>query len=95
MKKAAIKFTPEAARLFSVFPPENKKMIKAGLKILTQAPDSGGDLQEELSGFKSFKLKRYWVIYRYSAEENVVKVYYVGHRKDIYEQFQTLLKKLS
>lgn len=95
MKKAAIKFTPEAARLFAVLPPDNKKMIKAGLKALAQAPDSGGDLQEELTGFKSCKLKRYRVIYKFSAEEKVVKVYYAGHRKDVYEQFRTLLKNLS
>jgi len=95
MKKAAIKFTPEAAQLFAVLPPENKKIIKAGLKVLGQAPDSGGDLQEELSGFKSCKLKRYRVIYKFSEEENVVRVYYLGHRKDVYEQFQTLLKNFS
>ena len=95
MKKAAIKFTPEAARLFTVLPPENKKMIKAGIKVLAQAPDSGGDLQEELSGFKSYKLKRYRVIYKFSEEDNIIRIYYVGHRRDVYEQFHTLLKKLS
>jgi hypothetical protein len=51
VKKAAVKFTPEAAGLFYALPPENKKMIKAGLKTLSQNPDSGGDLQEELSNF--------------------------------------------
>jgi len=48
-----------------------------------------------LSGFKSYKLKRYRVIYKFSEEDNVVQVYYIGHRRDVYEQFQTLLKKLS
>jgi mRNA interferase RelE/StbE len=95
LKKAAVKFTPEAARLFTVLPPENKKMIKDGLKILSQSPDSGGDLQEELSGFKSCKLKRYRVIYKFAEEENTIQVYYIGHRRDIYEQFNALLKNLS
>jgi len=95
LKKAAIKFTPEAAQLFAILPPENKKMIKTGLKVLAQTPDSGGDLQEELFGFKSYKLKRYRVIYKFSEEENVIYVYYVGHRKDVYEQFHTVLKKFS
>lgn len=95
MKKPAIKFTPEAAGLFAILPPENKKMIKAGLKALSQNPDSGGDLQEELSGFKSYKLKRYRIIYKVSEEDSVIRVYYVGHRRDVYEQFRTLLEKLS
>ena len=95
MKDATIKLTPETARLLAKLHPENKKMIKAGLKVLSQKPASGADLQEELSGFKSYKLKRYSVIYKFSEEDNVVQVYYIGHRRDVYEQFQTLLKKLS
>jgi mRNA interferase RelE/StbE len=95
MKKAGIKFTPEAARLFAVLHPETKKMIKAGLKLLCQDPDSGGDLQEELSGFKSYKLKRYRVIYKFSEDDYIIRIYYVGHRRDVYEQFQTLLNKFS
>ncbi|MBN1626091.1 MAG: type II toxin-antitoxin system RelE/ParE family toxin, partial [Deltaproteobacteria bacterium] len=89
MGKAAIKFTPEAARLFALLPPENKKMIKEGIKVLAQAPDSGGDLQEELSGFKSYKLKRYRIIYKFLEEDNTIRIYYVGHRRDVYEQFHT------
>jgi mRNA interferase RelE/StbE len=76
-------------------PPENKKMITAGLKALSQNPDSGGNLQEELSGFKSYKLKRYRIIYKVSEKDNGIRVYYAGHRRDVYEQFRTLLEKLS
>jgi mRNA interferase RelE/StbE len=95
MKDAAIKFTPEAAGLLAKLHPDNKKMIKAGLKALGQDPDSGGNLQEELTGFKSYKLKRYRVIYRYSEENKTIHIYYIGHRRDVYEQFHSLLNKLS
>jgi mRNA interferase RelE/StbE len=94
MKSSMIKFTPEAAGLLSKLPPENKKMIKTGLKALSQSPDSGSDLQEKLSGFKSYKLKRFRIIYKLS-EDNIILIYYIGHRRDVYEQFQTLLKRLS
>jgi len=94
MKSSAIKFTPEAARLLSKLPPENKKMIKAGLKALAQSPDLGAELQEELSGFKSYKLKRYKVIYKLT-EDNAIRIYFIGHRRDVYEQFHSLLQKFS
>ena len=94
MKSSMIKFTPEAARLLSKLPPENKKMIKAGLKALSQSPDSGAELQENLSGFKSYKLKRYRIIYKLT-EDNTIQIYFIGHRRDVYEQFQSLLQKLS
>ncbi|MFC1820646.1 type II toxin-antitoxin system RelE/ParE family toxin [Thermodesulfobacteriota bacterium] len=94
MKSPGIKFTPEAARLLSKLHPENKKSIKAGLKVLLQNPNLGDDLQEELSGFKSYKLKRYRIIYKHIEEENVMHIYYIGHRRDVYEQFRILLKKV-
>ncbi len=95
MKSSKIRFTPEAARLFSKLHPENKKLIKSALQELRQAPYSGQDLQEELSGFKSFKSKRYRIVYKVNEEEHSVEVYFIGHRKDIYEQFKRLLNQLT
>ena len=90
-----IKFTPEAARLLSKLHPENKKLIKNGLKDLRKSPDAGGNLQEKLSGFKSYKLKRYRVIYKMIEENKEIHTYYIVHRSDVYEQFQILLNKHS
>jgi len=90
-----IRFTPEAARLFSKLHPENKKLIKSALQELRQTPYSGNDLQEELSGFKSYRTKRYRILYKVNDEEQIIEVYYIGHRKDIYEQFRRLLNQLT
>jgi mRNA interferase RelE/StbE len=95
MKEFEIKFTPESARQLSKFHPEKKKLIKAALKELCTEPYSGNDLQEELSGFKSYKLKRYRILYRIDDEEDTIKIYYVGHRRDVYEQFRALLSELK
>jgi len=95
MKDLKIKFTPEAASLFLKLRPDNKKMIKTGLKVLRQNPDLGGDLQGELSGFKSYKIRRYRILYKIAAEEKIIQIYYLGHRRDVYEQFQMLLNSFS
>ncbi len=95
MRNLRIRFTPEAARLLSKIHPENKKLIKAAIKELRQDPHSGDDLEEELSGFKSYKIKRYRILYKINEEENVIEVYYIGHRRDVYEQFRRLLDKLT
>jgi len=94
MKGLRVKFTPEASDLVKKLHPESRRQIKSALKELCQKPDSGGDLQEELSGFKSYKSKRYRVIYKINEEENAIEIYYVGHRRDVYEQFRNLLNKL-
>ena len=95
MKGLRIRLTPEAARLLSKLHPESKKLITSALQELRQAPYSGHDLQEELSGFQSYRSKRYRILYRVNEEEQVIEVYYIGHRKDIYEQFKRLLNQLT
>jgi mRNA-degrading endonuclease RelE of RelBE toxin-antitoxin system len=90
-----IRFTPEAAGLFSKLHPENKKLIKAALYDLSKAPYSGHNLQEELSGFKSYRSKRYRILYKVNDEEYIIEVYFIGHRKDIYEQFRRLLNQFT
>ena len=94
MKNLRLKFTPEAARLIAKLHPEGKKLIKSGLDELRQNPFLGDDLQQELSGFKSYKIKRYRVLYAVNEEEEVIQIYYVGHRRDVYEQFRDLLSDL-
>jgi mRNA-degrading endonuclease RelE of RelBE toxin-antitoxin system len=58
-------------------------------------PYLGHDLQEELSGFKSFKSKRYRIIYKVEEGGSSVDIYLVGHRRDVYEQFRVLLRRLK
>ena len=95
MKKLKIKFTPEAAKILTRFHPESKKLIKTVLNELRQNPFLGDNLQEELGGFKSYKSKRYRILYNLNEDENVIRVYYIGHRRDVYDQFRLLLNKLQ
>ena len=95
MKKFKIRFTPEASRLLSKFHPESKMLIKQALNDIRQNPYIGSDLQEELYGFKSFKIKRYRIICNINENKNFVQIFYVGHRRDIYEEFRLLLKNLQ
>ncbi|MBW1715252.1 MAG: hypothetical protein JRJ77_05405 [Deltaproteobacteria bacterium] len=59
MRDLEIGLTPEADRLPSKLNPESKKLINIILKELHQNPCVRDDLQEEVSGFKSCKRKRY------------------------------------
>ena len=95
MKKFKIRFTPEASRLLSKFHPENKMLIKQALNDLRQKPYLGNDLQEELYVFKSFKIKRYRIIYNVDEDTNFVQIFFVGHMRDVYEEFRLLLNKVQ
>lgn len=95
MKKYVFRFTPEASRLISHLHPENKKQIKKALSLLQQNPYIGDDLQEELSGFKSLKPKRYRILYKVDDATKTIEIYYIGHRRDVYDEFRLLLEKIS
>ncbi len=95
MKKFGMKFTPETTRILAKLHPENKKLIKQALVELRKNPYAGTDLQEELYGFKSFKLKRCRVLYNINEEEKIIQIFHIGHRKDVYEQFNRLLNELK
>ena len=95
MKRFKMRFTPEASLLLSKFHPESKMLIKKALNDLQQNSYLGNDLQEELYGFKSFKIKRYRIIYNIDEDTNFVQIFYVGHRRDVYEEFRLLLNKLQ
>ena len=95
MNKWKMRFTPESARLLSKLHPESKKLIKKALIELRQNQHSGKDLQEELDGFKSLRLKHYRVIYNIDEEKKLIQIYHIGRRRDIYEQFKRLLTELQ
>ena len=95
MKKWKLRFTPEAARLLSKIHPENKKYIKKALKELRQNPYTGKDLQEELFGFNSLRINKYRIIYDIREDEYLLRIYYIGQRSDVYEQFRQMLAGLQ
>jgi mRNA interferase RelE/StbE len=95
MKKWKMRFTPESSRLMSKLHPENKKLIKQALTDLQQNPYTGKDLQEELSGFKSLRLKQYRIIYDINEEKKFIQIYNIGPRRDVYEQLRRLLTELQ
>ena len=90
-----MRFTPESSRLLSKLHPENKKRIKQALTELRQNPYTGKDLQGELSGFKSLRLKHYRIVYNINEETNFIQIYHIDRRRDVYEQLRRLLAELQ
>ncbi len=68
MKEYRVRFTPEAARCISRLHPDHKKIIREALDQLRHEPYAGDDLQEDLAEFKSFKPKRFRILYTVDNE---------------------------
>ncbi len=95
MKEYRVRFTPEAAQCISRLHPDNKRIIRDALDELKHEPYAGDDLQDELAEFKSFKPRRFRIIYSVDDDNRVIHVFYVGHRRDVYDQFRLLLTNLT
>jgi mRNA interferase RelE/StbE len=71
--------------------PRIKPIVKAYVQQLKENPFLGKPLEKELSGYYSLRSKRFRIIYRIDHQNHTVQIYYVGHRKDVYELFKEFL----
>ena len=75
--------------------PQVKSLVKSYIVQLKENPYEGKALERELSGFYSLRLKRFRVIYRIDHQNHMVRIYHVGHRRNIYELFSEMVAKTS
>ncbi len=80
-----VKFTNSVSEVAKNFPPEIKKAAKSALKELAQNPDLSKELQAQLSSFRSYRFKRYRIVYSIDIKNKFVVVWAIGHRRDPYE----------
>lgn len=72
-----------------------KPIVKSRIEKIREDPYIGKYLERELSGYLSFRSKRYRIIYRVLEDKKITQIHYIGHRKDIYELFGEEIKKLK
>jgi mRNA interferase RelE/StbE len=65
--------------------PDIKSIIRDRLKKIAKKPYIGKRLERDLSGYFSFRARRFRIIYKVREEDQIIEVHYVGHRRDIYE----------
>lgn len=87
-----VKLTRTVAESIISLHPDIKKQIKIAVKELSVAPYTGKELQEELSGFLSYRFKRYRIIYQVNDQDKVLTIFMLGHRRDVYELFSEIIK---
>jgi len=93
MKRYSPRFTREVSHIIAHLPPEAKTRIRASIDDLVTNPAKGNELQMELSDFRSLKSKRYRIIYKVNEADSSIDIYYVGPRKDVYDNLRELLER--
>ena len=93
MSKVFAHYTPKCARLIAKLPPEIKRLVRSTIDALVAKPKMGTELTGELNGYRSYRVRRYRIIYCINEEDSCIEVYHVGHRRDVYETLRSLLSR--
>lgn len=74
--------------------PQIKADIRNALRLLTQNPNGGKALKEELDGLRSYRIKKYRIIYRIPAAfPQTLEIIAIGPRKNIYEETFNIISR--
>ncbi len=78
-------YTDEAKKNIDKLPAKKKLQIKEAAERISQNPEIGKHLTQELKGLQSYRSGDYRIIYRVHHKEILVLILAIGHRKDIYK----------
>lgn len=68
------------------------KRVQAALNKISHDPFCGKALKEELSGLRSYRIKRFRIIYKVSTKKQI-SIVALGPRKYIYEETFRIIRK--
>ena len=81
---------PKAARFMEKAHPSLKKRLKDSLKELEESPEDKGERLTN-TPFWRLRIGDYRAIYEIDKPERKILILYIGHRKNVYDDFSRLL----
>jgi mRNA interferase RelE/StbE len=87
-----LKVSDDLVSLLRNLHPLIKAHIRSALHFLVKNPNIGKLLKEELHGLRSYRVRKYRVIYRIVAPEKILEIIVIGPRNNIYEETFKILK---
>lgn len=86
---------PRVAEIIRHLPPDVKRSVKQALRSLSANPLLGAPLMRELSGLWKFKVRRFRIIYQLGRKARIIRIFAIGHRRDIYEELAGQLRQVG
>lgn len=86
---------PHVAQVIRHLAPDLKRSVKQALRALSLDPFSGGPLLRELAGLRKYRVRRFRIVYDIDREQRLLRIFAVGHRRDVYEQVADQLRRTT
>ncbi len=83
------------AKIIRHLPPDLKRSVKQAVRSLSADPHLGTPLMRELSGLRKFKVRRFRIIYELDRKARIIRIFAIGHRRDVYEEVAGQLRQLG
>ena len=87
-----LRVSDEIVSLIRGMHPLLKKRVKAALIEISHDPHCGKALKEELAGLRSYRIKRFRIIYKISKKKQI-NIIALGPRRYIYEETFRIIRK--
>jgi mRNA interferase RelE/StbE len=81
-----IEVPPHVAEVVRRLPPDVKLAVKAALRGLAIQPEAGEPLQRDLEGLRTFRVRRYRIVYAAERKSRTIQIFAIGHRRGVYEE---------
>ena len=91
--KRVLRVPDPVAAVLRKLHPTIKSHIRSGLRTILENPNAGKALRDELQGLRSYRVKRYRIVYRIEPEKRRIEIVAVGPRRAIYEETFRLLNR--
>ena len=80
-----LRIAPVVAKTIAHLPPAVKHEVKRAFRTLSADPHAGEPLERELKGLWKYRTRAFRVVYRMVADQRILHVVAVGHRRTIYD----------
>jgi mRNA interferase RelE/StbE len=81
-----LEIPPEVADIVRGLSPEVKRPIKQALIRLAETPEAEKHLTRELAGLRSYRARRFRIVYEVAESERRLLILHIGHRRTVYEE---------
>ena len=84
---------PHVAEVVRVLHPDLKPLIKSGIRAIAANPECGEPLQQELDGLRTYRVRRFRIVYATDQKGRAIRLMAVGHRRYVYEELTDRLRR--
>ena len=86
---------PHVVEIVRHLPPDVKRNVQQALRSLSAEPFCSAPLMRELSELSRFKVRRFRIIYEPDRKARVIRIFAVGHRREVYEELAHRLRRAA